>query len=78
MWLALVKAKNIKRDEYGAPWTWTSQGTIEEFDKGEDFLTYVENHISDLKDAAAFSGSASTITSANYILGKALKEKGLI
>jgi hypothetical protein len=77
-WLRLEHATKIERDEDGRPWTWRSGETIAEFRNPEAFKAYVVEHINELKNAAAFTGSASLIVGANAYLGEQLKKAGVI
>lgn len=78
MYIVLERAVDIQRDkDSGAPWTWRSTGeTIKTFTDGDEFIAYVKEHAAELKDAVAFTGSASLISQANYIIGQELRKAG--
>lgn len=78
MKILLTRADRIQRDEDGRPWAWQSGETIAEFASPEELLIYVEHHLSELKDAVVFTGSASLLNSANAFLGNRLMEAGLL
>lgn len=79
MYIQLMRAKDIKRDpDTGIAWTWRSTGeVIETFTDPDKFIAYVQEHASELKDTIAFTGSASQIQQANYIIAEALKKAGV-
>lgn len=78
MYIILQKAKDIERNEHGAPVSWRGTGeTISTFNDGDKFIAYVKEHINDLTDAVAFTGSASLLQQANHVLGQELIKAGL-
>lgn len=77
-YLTIQKAKNIKRDEDGFPYSWTSGKQIAEFRDAEKFMDYVRANIKTFKSAVAFTGSASLLTSANGFITNELKKAGLL
>lgn len=78
MYIILQKAVDIQRNEAGAPISWRGTGeTLETFTDGDKFVAYVKEHAAELKDVVAFTGSASLITQANYIIGQELRKAGV-
>jgi hypothetical protein len=80
MYIILEKAKNIERDkETGTAWTWTGTGeTLATFTEPDKFIAYVQENAKDLKDVIAFTGSASQLQQANFIIAEELKKVGLL
>lgn len=81
-YIILQQASDIKRGkDSGIPWTWKSGKEIKRFTHGDvfgAFCRYVDENVRDLKDAVAFTGSASLITQANGYLTMKLREAGLL
>lgn len=79
MYILLQRAKNIDRNDAGAPVSWTGTNeTIGTFTDGDKFIAYIQENIKDLGNAVAFTGSASMIQQANHIIGQELIKAGLI
>lgn len=79
MYIILEKAVEIERDEHGIAMSWRGTGeTIKTFTDGDKFVAYVKEHAAELKDAVAFTGSASLLQQANFVLGSELKKVGLL
>lgn len=80
MYIILQRATEINRDpENGMATSWRGTGeTIKEFTDGDKFISYVKEHASELKDVVAFTGSASLLQQANFVIGQELKKAGVI
>lgn len=80
MYIVLEKAVEISRDEKtGMATSWRGTGkTIATFTNGDKFIAYVKENVKDLKDAVAFTGSASLLQQANFIIAEELKKAGLL
>lgn len=78
MYIILEKATEIKRDtETGMATSWRGTGErVKEFTNGDKFVAYVKENAKDLKDVVAFTGSASLIQQANFIIAEELKKVG--
>lgn len=77
MYIQLLKAKDIQRDERGMAWTWRSTGeVVETFTDADKFIAYVKEHAAELSDVVAFTGSASQLAQANLIIADMLKKAG--
>lgn len=77
MYIQLLKAVDIQRDERGMAWTWKTTGEcLATFTDADKFMTYVKEHAAELEDVVAFTGSASQIQQANLIIADMLKKAG--
>lgn len=77
MYIQLMRAKDIQRDERGMAWTWRTTGEVlETFTDANKFMTYVQEHAAELSDVIAFTGSASQLQQANLIIADMLKKAG--
>jgi len=77
MYIQLLKAVDIERDERGMAFTWRNTGeVVETFTDANKFMTYVKEHAAELGDVVAFTGSASQIQQANLIIADQLKKVG--
>ncbi len=73
-YLELQKASHIQRDVNGIPFAWRGGRVVQSFHNPNEFLDYVREHRSELKNTVAFTGSASLIASANAYLSSELKK----
>lgn len=80
MYIILEKATDITRDkDSGMAVSWRGTGeVIKEFRDGDAFIAYVKEHTNELKDVVAFTGSASLLQQANFIIAEELKKAGLL
>ena len=80
MFIILQKAQNIERDpETKMPFSWQGTGeNVKTFTNGDEYVAYVKQHAKELKDVVAFTGSASLLQQANFILVEELKKVGLV
>lgn len=76
-YIELRKAKNILRYADGTPYSWVVGEIVEKFDDPVIFDIYVEQHIGELVNVTAVSGSASMMARANAYLLENLKKAGL-
>lgn len=79
MYIILEKAVDIERDEHGIAFTWRGTGEkVKTFTDGDRFVAYVKENAKDLKDVIAFTGSASLLRQANFIIAEELKKAGVL
>lgn len=80
MYIILQRATNIERDpQTKMPFSWTGTGeTIAEFTNGDKYVAYVKEHAKELKNVVAFTGSASLLQQANFVLLEEQKKVGLV
>lgn len=80
MYIILQKATEIERDPVTKmPFSWKGTGkNVAEFRNGDAYVKYVKENAKDLKDVVAFTGSASLLQQANFILVEELKKLGLV
>jgi len=77
MYIQLLKAVDIERDERGMAFTWRNTGeVVETFTDATKFMEYIKEHAAELRDVVAFTGSASQIQQANLIIADQLKKAG--
>ncbi len=81
MYIILQKAVDIVRDEQTQmPISWRGTGeNVQEFRDGDAYIEYVKANAKTLgKDTVAFTGSASLLQQANFILVEELKKLGIL
>lgn len=81
MYIILQKADDIVRDEQTLmPISWRGTGeNVKEFRDGEKYVAYVKENAKALgKNVIAFTGSASLLQQANFILVEELKKVGVL
>lgn len=79
MYIQLLKATDIERDERGMAWSWRSTGEcIATFTDADKFMAYVKEHAAELGDVVAFTGSASQLQQANLIIADLAKKAGAL
>lgn len=81
MYILLQKATDIVRDpETQMPVSWRGTGVnVQEFKDGDKYIEYVKANAKELgKDVVAFTGSASLLQQANFILVEELKKVGVL
>ena len=67
-YLELHKATQIRRDDSGMATSWRGGKLIKKFTMPLEFVDYVRANADKLKDAVAFTGSASLIVTANALI----------
>ena len=81
MYILLQKATDIVRDpETQMPISWRGTGeNVQEFKDGDKYINYVKENAKALgKDTIAFSGSASLLQQANFVLVEELKKVNVL
>lgn len=81
MYIILQKADDIVRDpETKMPISWRGTGeNVAEFRDGDAYVNYVKANAKQLgKNTVAFTGSASLLQQANFILVEELKKVGAL
>ena len=81
MYIILQKADDIVRDpETKMPISWRGTGeNVAEFRDGDKYVAYVKENAKALgKNTVAFTGSASLLQQANFILVEELKKVGAL
>ena len=80
MYIILQKADDIVRDpETKMPISWRGTGKdVATFNDGNKYIEYVKANAKQLgKDTVAFTGSASLLQQANFVLVEELKKAGV-